>query len=154
MKATLSIVLLQFLIGSIFGQGYIGLGKEKAKSHLLKYEKENNLKTVLVETDSSLTLQVRDSSKQPMDVIVNFGPSGKITSEARVASCDSCFQKYLSHALEKENLGWIKINEGRYLSKFSKKLLLEIPMDNKSYSFIIRKQNWSRREYQSRLSSK
>lgn len=147
MRNLLIIVLLQPIFVQVFSQGYIGISKDKAREWLLKYEKEYNLKTLLLETDSSLTLQIRDSTKRPLDIIVKFGPSGKSISEARVANCDSCFQKYLKSYLEKQNLGWIKIGNGKYVSKYSKKLILESPMDNNPYSFIIRRSSWTRKEY-------
>ncbi|HYF30684.1 MAG TPA: hypothetical protein VD993_06170 [Chitinophagaceae bacterium] len=76
---------------------------------------------------------IRADTVASTDFTYRFSSSGKCIEEVR-RSCDSCIRKYLQHALNYNKLDWTKLNERRYLSQFSKRLLMELDEGNTSLS--------------------
>jgi hypothetical protein len=139
-----------------FSQGFINQSKKEVRKHLQEQmARQDTIEAVLNETDSSIHFQFRDSRLLHADFIYLFDEKGKCRTEISIASCDSCFKKYLNAAIDRKKYGWQKLNANTYISSFSKKMLLEIPSSiNTPNSFIIRRMKWNRDAYQTLLRSK
>ncbi|MEI9810789.1 MAG: hypothetical protein WDO16_24575 [Bacteroidota bacterium] len=138
-----------------FSQGYINLSKKQVRRALTKQVSANDtINILLTETDTSLHYSVRDIKMSAADFIYLFDKKNKCNAEIVIAGCDSCFTKYLQKAVTQQNTGWKKLKENMYISKFSKKMLLEIPANNTPHSFIIRRMKWDKQIYQTLLTSK
>ena len=129
-------------------QGYINKSKKTVKKGLLEYiEKNQRVELVLSETDSTLSITIAGTTSLAAEFNYRFDEKGKCSSEKTIANCDSCFQHYLKDALNKNQYGWIKINENQYVSDYKFRLLLELPGKENVYSFMILRTNWSREMY-------
>ncbi len=141
------IITFFLLLLSIPGisQTYINKSKSTVKKELAKFSvANNNLKTILTETDSFIVFLIRDPRTRNADFIYGFDQSGKCSSEKTMAGCDSCQANFLRNVLNQKKYEWVKINENQYVSKFSEKLMIELPENDKDYSFIILRMDWSK----------
>jgi hypothetical protein len=154
MKSLPIFSLAILLVLNSFSQVYINQSKEKVRKDLQAYEKKNNLKTVIEETDSTLTLLVRDSSKRPLDAIMHFDKDGKCNKETIVSNCDSCISKYTKPILAKRKYHWKAVNSVRYLSSYSRKLFLEMDHPDTPHSYSISRFAFSKKEYNEMLAGK
>ncbi len=131
-----------------FSQSFINKDKQQVKALLDKYKTGPGFeKPQLSETDSTIRLTVKDSSGIATDFIYQFDKAGKCQVETTQASCDSCFKKYLDHALSQQQYGWKKINENQYISKYQKKMMIELPAEKNDFSFMIIRTDWSKKIY-------
>jgi hypothetical protein len=124
--------ILLFTPSASSSQQLIDQSKAKVKKELKKYVAANNNDTLsvrLAETDSSLLVSVTGPTVSPVSFYYSFDRTGKCISQETKASCESCLEKFLSQALERKEYKWRKINENQYVSRFSKRLLLEIPAE-------------------------
>jgi hypothetical protein len=129
-----------------FSQHFIGKSREKVVKKLHSYEKKDNIHTVINETDSTVTFLLRDTGWQHLDKHFYFNEKGKCYKEVLQANCDSCYQKYLSQALNIKMYKWQKISSLKYLSNFTWKLLLEIdPLS--AFTYSIQKINLSKIDF-------
>jgi hypothetical protein len=127
--------------------------KPAVRKELKQYGNTNQLKTIIVETDSTISLFVRDSSKQPLDIVYHYDRSGNWYSKTVSLNCDSCFQKYLSFNLSDKKMEWTKMNNIQYVSNVKQRLELEINQE-KPYSYIIRRSSLTRKEHLALLNKK
>ena len=134
-----------FLPFAGISQTYINKSRSAVKKELARYSlANNNLKTSLTETDSSIIYLVRDPRTLKADFIYGFDRSGKCNSEKTITYCDSCKEKYLRTALNRKKYEWVKLNENQYVSKFSEKMMIELPMEDNDHSFIILRMDWTK----------
>jgi len=84
------------------------------------------------ETDTSYLFQLRDSTKRPLDIYCSFDKSGNCKFQKTSFDCDSCYYKFFKETLEIKKFEWKQIGMGRYLSKYSRRLLL-VGDDEKHY---------------------
>lgn len=142
---TLSLLLFSF---SCFSQNYINKTKAQVKKELNDYVSKNDtLNASISETDTAMVLSIKDLKTLPADFIYRFDKTGKCKSEKIMAGCDSCFTKYLQAALDRKKYGWKKINENQYVSSFAARILIELPADDKDFSFIILRTEWTKQMY-------
>lgn len=153
MKIKLITFLSLIITSTSYCQGFINLNKQKTRKLFDDYTQKEKLKTKIEETDSSMLFLIRDTSVRSVDLVLHFNESGKCDKETMISSCDSCAQKYLNKALSYKQFRWTKINDTTYLSKFSKKLILEI---NPAipFSHIIKRSSLNRKEYKRLLAGK
>jgi hypothetical protein len=153
MKLKLVTFLSLIITSASYSQGLINLNKQEARKHFEDYIQKEKVKAKIEETDSSMLFLIRDTSVRNVDPVLHFNESGKCDKETTISSCDSCAQKYLNAALSYKQFRWTKINNTTYLSKFSKKLILEI---NPAipFSHIITRISLNRREYKNLLYGK
>lgn len=131
-----------------FSQHFIGKSKTHVKKELgKKRDKNNTLTIILADNDSVLVYSYKDASLQPVDFIYGFDARGNCNMEKVKAGCDSCFRKYLQQVLQQKKFGWRKVNENQYVSNFPDRLLLEIPPENKDFSYTILRTEWTREVY-------
>jgi hypothetical protein len=136
-------------------QLYINKSWNEVKRELEKrVAKNDSLQTTLTETDTSLVFSFKDPKVLPSDFIYSFEGQGKCTRETIIAYCDSCYNKFLKNALSHKQFEWIKLSDRMYVSKYSKKLMLEIAANNKDHSFTIRRMKWNRSAYRALLKMK
>jgi hypothetical protein len=142
---TLCFVLLPF---SGFSQNYINKTKAQVKKELNDYiSKNDTLNASISETDTATILSVKGPKTLPADFIYRFDKAGKCKSEKIMAGCDSCFTKYFQAVLDRKKFEWKKINENQYVSNFAAKMLIELPGDDKNFSFIILRTDWTKEMY-------
>lgn len=148
------IFFLSILPLTVFCQGYINKSKKQVRRGLEKEViKNDSLRILLEETDSTLIFSIKDSKVLPADFIYSFDESGKCNIEKKVAYCDSCFNKFLQASLNCKICKWKKLTEYLYISGYFNKMLLEISRNN-DHSFLIRKMKWTRKVYKTLLTSK
>lgn len=141
-------ILLLAISLSGYSQTFINLDREAVKKKLeIQKTKSATINILIEETDSTVSYRVQDPGWQPTDFIYSFDAGGKCNLEKVVASCDSCFVKYLNQALAWKKYRWKKWNANQYISNFKNRLLLELPADKKDHSFMILKTNWSRKQF-------
>lgn len=143
------ILLLLFFPLAASSQKYIDKARADVKKELEKYVSDNKtIHPLLTETDSTLVLAVNDPAAQPVSFIYGIDEkTGKCDYQKTVASCDSCYKKYLKNLLDQKTYGWKKINENQYVSKYAFQLMLELPVEDKDYSFTLFKAQWSKELY-------
>ncbi|MEP7319359.1 MAG: hypothetical protein ABI921_11475 [Panacibacter sp.] len=145
------IIISALLSFNSFSQEFINFKKQEVRKILTKYTTDNNYKTILEETDSSFSFLVRDTAVRPIEVLFLFDKSGKCNYVKKTADCDSCIQKYIQETLNNKTLKWTRINENNFVSRFSKKISLEIIQNVEVHSFVLKRQDWKRKEYKNLL---
>lgn len=144
-------VLLFFLIvycaGICNAQSFIGKKPDQVMKLLNKYEAGANFeKPVITRQDSTITMLVKGSGNIQTTFIYRFsGSSGKCITEQVKASCDSCYKKYLDDVLAQKKYHWKKINENQYISSYSQKRMIELPVDPADFSYMILKTGWTKK---------
>ena len=130
-------------------QTYINKSKAEVKKELTDYIiKNDSLKALIAETDSTIRLVIKGPEVLPADFIYFFDKSGKCKSEKVVTYCDSCYNKFLTVALNRKQYHWKKINENQYVSDYASRMLIELPADkSKDFSFLIIRTDWSKSMY-------
>lgn len=141
-------LFLLILPTTCFSQNFIGKSKSLTKKKLqTQILKNDSLDITLVDNDSVLIYSIKAGKTLPADFIYRFDKSGKCQLEKVIAGCDSCFNKFLKIVLEQKKYGWQKINENQYISKYSARMLLEVPPENKDFSYTILHTNWTKQLY-------
>lgn len=140
-------LLLLFPVAG-FSQNFIGKSKAQVKKYLQRQIAKNDSLTItLTDTDSVLLFSIKSGKVLPADFIYSFDKSGKCRSEKVMAGCDSCFNKFLNAALAEKKYEWKKINENQYVSKYAARMMIELPPENKDFSYVILRTQWSRQLY-------
>ena len=132
-------ILLLFVPLISFGQNKLGKMKTDVK-------KELNTPS-LVETDSTIKIHFHDASSREIDLIYEFDKSGICIAEKTVTHCEDCLKPYLNAVLEQKDYGWKKINGNQYISNFGSQAMIELPVDEKDYSFTVFRATWSQAFY-------
>ncbi len=141
----LCFVLLSF---SGFSQNYINKTKAQVRKELNEYVSMNDsLNAAISETATAITLSIKGPKTLPADFIYRFDKTGKCKSEKVMGGCDSCFNKYFQAALDRKKYEWRKINENQYISGFVARMMIELPVDSKDFSFTILRTDWSKQMY-------
>lgn len=143
-----SLILLLLLPVAGFSQNFIGQSKPAVIKRLqAEIRKNDSLQIILTDTGSTVHYSVKAGKVQPADFIYGFDENGKCQSEKIKASCDSCFKKYLQKALDQKKYKWKKINENQYVSRYAKKMMIELPGEGNDFSFIILRTTWTKKLY-------
>ncbi len=146
----LRVIAILLLFSSTQGsaQSYINKSKKKALAMLSKYEAGNGFQTPeILQTDSTITFSVKDMADRKSIFTYSFDVNGKCQSEKIQASCDSCFEKYIGQVLANKKYDWKKINANQYISKYSSKLMLELPPEINDFSYMIIRTGWKKKSY-------
>jgi hypothetical protein len=131
-----------------FSQGFIGRSKKGTVRTLQAESKKSNFKQSPVETnDQYVVLHVKDSSFQPASFYYYFDERGKCNQEKTISFCDSCFIKYRDELLNRKQYEWVKINDTVYVSKFSKKRMLELHPNQPDKTMDLLKISWTKAAY-------
>lgn len=144
-KLLLLPLFLTFMVNG-FSQQFIGKSRKEVLKTLNSYEKRETINTIILEYDSLITFQVRDTSWQHLDQAFYLDGKGICYMEKLQANCDSCFTKYFTQTLKNRKYKWKEIQPGKYVSGFSNSLMLEMEVDA-SYAYSIKKLTISRKEY-------
>ena len=142
MKTRIVIIFLLLPVFS-FCQKHINQSRAQVKKELKSY-KPGTVKPLLTETDSSITMTLKKGATLTTVFIYEFDEAGKCKSEKVIANCDSCINKMLRATLKTGKHQWKKINETQYVSRFEDKLMIELPVENKDYSYSILRMDWNR----------
>ncbi len=142
------ILFLLLLPAAGFSQNFIGKSKAQVKKYLQKQiSKNDSLDITLIDEDSVLRYSIKAGTTLPADFIYGFTKSGKCQSEKIIAWCDSCFNKFLKNVLDQKRYQWKKINENQYVSKYTARRMIELPPENKYFSYTILKTGWNNNMY-------
>jgi len=142
-------ILLLFFPATVYSQQYFDKSKSEVKKELEAYLLDNKaINPALTETDSTLVLMVNDPVAQTARFIYGFDrATGQCNYQRTEAGCNSCYKNYLNNLLGQKSYDWKKINENQYVSKFADRLLLELPVEAKDYSFALFKTQWTKELY-------
>lgn len=156
-------LLLTFIISFLWTNVYCqkdnnmtGYSKSLLKKNLERYIVENNFKnSTIQESDTTLLSSIKDSTFYANEFYYHFDKSGKCDEERKISKSSNCLTGYLNGVLSDTEYKWNKINDRLYLSKFSKRRIVELVDDGTSSPYIrITKVDWSRTEYEKYLQSK
>lgn len=143
-------IILFFLLLPVTGisQNFIGKSKAQVKKFLQKkILKNDSLDITLTDEDLFLRFSIKAGKTLPSNFIYGFNKSGKCQSEKIIALCDSCFNKFLTNILSEKKYQWKKINENQYVSKYSARMMIELPPENKDFAYTILKTDWNKNMY-------
>lgn len=144
-------IILYLLILSPFtglSQKYLDKSKAEVKKELDHYIKtQSSLSPSVQETDSTLILQVNEAGQVRQTVFGFDAVSGKCSSEKLIASGKKEVNKLLRDLLIQKSFGWKKLNENQYVSKFSSQMLIELPLEENDFSFMIFRTKWTKELY-------
>lgn len=118
----------------------------KTKKQIIESKKEGKI-SITSETDSTLHLKVDSSGYIPVNLFYHFNKEGKCDSEQVITGSGSSFTKYLDMVLGIKKYYWKKINENQYISDFHSAMIIEIPPENKEWSFTILYVSWTKQLY-------
>lgn len=144
------LIFLLFLFGPVStkAQHFIGKSRKKVESLLRRQIRQHDsLQMTLSAQGDQLRFRIGPVRVQPAEMVYTFDQRGRCRSEKVTASCDSCFQKFLDHALAPKKWGWEKINENQYISGYASRMLIELSPEKNSYTFTIFRASWSREQY-------
>lgn len=139
-----SFIIFVSLATIAFSQDYVGKSRSKVRKLLARYIVKTDANVTIEETDSSIAYHLRDSKYKYADFIYCFDANDRCISEF-TTSCDTCVNKFMNQALKLYT--WIQVGTSSYVSKFSKRLLIESGFSQGSSFFRIRKVNWTQAEY-------
>jgi hypothetical protein len=132
---------------SSFSQGYIGKSRQKIIKGLTKYlEKDSVTNSPIKESADAIVLSVNDPKLKQVDFIYYTNSLNKCIAEKVIARCDTCYTKFTNNILADKNYGWKKVQDNLYVSKYNKKLQLELYKEDQ-FTYVIRKTNWTKEEY-------
>lgn len=137
-KCLYLLILLLLIASNSYSQEYILRDKAFAKKSFAKYSVKRKVKTIVNETDTTISFLVRDSSVQNLDIILHYDKLGKCDSEQYLLSCDSCYQKFLKETLSNPFCRWTKIDANTYFARFPYRVILTAKLEN-SYSYLMEK---------------
>lgn len=147
-------ILLIFFISLLteysFGQNYIDKTREKSKSKLLKYSKSVKFNTITTETDTTILLQIRDSSIHQADFKLFFDAEGICYKELDIESCDSCYKKMIARIIGYKHYRWVKVDDKTYISRPPYRLILTLESEG-AFSYTIRKSKLAGSDYRRKV---
>jgi hypothetical protein len=150
MKISLLIAVFVVCLCSLsHGQLLVGHSKGWVKSEL-KYDFKSS-KTIINETDSTYTVLLRDTSKKPMNIYCLFNKKGDCISQKMEFTCDSCYNIFLKWTLAVKRYQWKSIPNNRYVSKYSKHMLVII--NDADHYYTVLYQPWTEDDYKKQLST-
>ena len=143
------LVLLACLVPYIsFGQSSIGKTKEAVKKELDTWKQANgSLYPKLSDLGNTTTLSIKDPGYGQVKFVYTYDKDKVCISEKTVALNDSARNNYLNAILEKKEYEWTKLNGNQYISKFTDKLMIELPGDPKNHSVTVYRAEWTREIY-------
>lgn len=151
----LLIVSLLLISATGYSQRYINKNKSEVKKQLDKSSvKVEGILTIITETDSSITREVKGPGGVITDEVYRFSKSGKCIAEKTITPCDSCFEKLLKAVLDNKKYRWKQININQYVSEYAERLLLETQAINNIFSFTILTTDLNRKMYRSLIKNK
>jgi hypothetical protein len=139
---TLLVILAIFLSIHCFSQHYITASRKQVKRSMEKYLDKHGYQGSVLETDSTLTLVVSDTSVRALQLVAYFDGK-KCYKETRKLDCDSCMLKMLQTSVK--GAIWKEVDAKTWAQWFPRKLLAVVNGDN---SFTVTRQYWSRREFE------
>ncbi len=132
-----------FLSNCASAQDYLRYNKKGAKWELNNWIKKEKMKNYnFVETDSSLTLQLRDSTMVKEDLYLHFNSKGLCDEVNTFAyNCVPCLMLDIKRLKISSKYGWTEVDSTFYYSKPARKVTLKVePSKVDSTGILILKQ--------------
>lgn len=142
-------LLFLFLLApaAVFSQNLIGQSKTQIRQAIENgWGTETSEPVKIADKDSLITFTF-GSDSTVFELICGFDRSGKCSMEKISSAFEPCYEEQLKNVLGQELIGWKKINENQYISKFSEKKLLEIQLQNNNFAFAILRTDWNEEIY-------
>jgi hypothetical protein len=125
---------------------------EKSLRKQFKTEKIKNYE--IIKTDSTLLFSVKDTGFQNVDFYYKFDKYGRCIEETKFTKCTPCVEDYKNQILAQKKMKWKKISDNLYVSKYSKKRVLQVIEDKISCPYVqVKRIKWNRTEYNMMLSN-
>jgi hypothetical protein len=100
-------------------------------------------------TDAAMTttLAIKDPGYGVVKFVYTYNKDKICNNEKTIAINDSARRNYLNSVLEQRGYEWKKLNGNQYISKFSDKLMIELPGDPRNFSFTVYRVDWTKETY-------
>ena len=98
-------------------------------------------------TDSTISYFLPGEDQSFIRVTCHFSEAGKCNMVVVHSSHTRAYRQYLATVLAERKYRWRKINGNQYVSKFSKRMLLETDPDFSINRFRILPTSWTRKTY-------
>lgn len=155
MRTIIVFVCLVLTTSLAFSQGMIGYNKRATRKALEKYNKEHHFTNSSIRTEPYLiSLEVRDSTVSPVTFNYLFDKSGKCHTEQKITSCEICYKNLMDNLLGKQKYAWVKVNDSLYVSKYSKKRMITLSVENNYRHIEVSKASWTKAAYARLLTGK
>ena len=129
-----------------FAQQHIGKTKAIVKKSL-QLEAKKVPGALLSDSGTVLSYSLKQGTSSTVNFIYRFNKAEICISEQVTGQCDSCFKNQLNKVLADTKYGWKKINENQYASKFSEKMVIELPGNTEDNSYMILRTDWDEAMY-------
>lgn len=146
MPKLLVLIFFCFSWGVAAAQDYIGDNRQKVRKNFEKYLRSIGATDPLIETDSSLVLNIRNPKFKPVEFAFLFDRQDECIAEIRTG-CDTCVANYMNYALDKKFHQWKQTGANQFLSNSRFRLLMELLPGENGSKLIIRKLQLNRRDY-------
>jgi hypothetical protein len=144
MKLKYILIISSLLIcNKSLSQDYLKYDRKGAKWELKNWIKKERIKNYnFVETDSSITLQLRDTAMVKEDLYLHFNAKGLCDEVNTFAyNCVSCLMLDLKRLKISSKFGWKEVDSTFYYSKPARKVTLKVePSKVDSTGILILKQ--------------
>lgn len=150
-KKYILIVFCMFFCGFAFSQDYLRYDRKGAKWELNNWIRKEKIKTYnWLETDSSLTLQLRDSGMAKEDLYLHFNSKG-LCDEVKTFgyNCIRCLMTDIKKFKNSLKYGFTEVDSTFYYSKPARRVTVKVePLKIDSSGVLILKQfKGSKKEY-------
>jgi hypothetical protein len=143
-------VFLSLFIFPLFlsAQSKIGKTRDELKKELDTWKAGNaSFFPKITEAGNTTTLSIKDPGYGAVRFVYTYDKNKVCTMEKTISINDSARTNYINGVLEQRGYEWKKLNGNQYVSKFSDKLMIEIPGSPKDHSFTIYKVDWTKEVY-------
>jgi hypothetical protein len=97
--------------------------------------------------DSTISYNLPAGNQGYITIICHFSTEEKCSMLSFTSVDSLAYRDYFSSVIKDQKYRWRKINGNQYVSKFSKRLLLETDPDKSKRSFRILPAQWTRKTY-------
>jgi hypothetical protein len=135
-------ILLIFCSLNTGAQQFIGKNKS---SIINEYNRPGHNR--IIAKDSFLVLTYTVTEAGTVDKLLSFNEADSCIAEKYVSSSPNTYKLLLDSIIAQKKFEWRKINENQYVSKFSDRLMIELPVKKDDNSFTVFHAEWTRELY-------
>jgi len=142
--------------GSSYAQTFFTRKKEKVKSLLEKFYTDSSVTPFFTETDSSLTVMFKDSTRATAKTSFSyfFNKNGRCYKETGNGDCINCFEAIVNGEKNAKRYGWKKISETIYISKPLWQMAIVYSQNAKGLNYSVINRYFNRDEHSRMYHSK
>ncbi len=149
MKTFILLAVLFAGVLNAYSQHFLTRKKESVKKRLTHFYLQENLIPVFSETDSSLTVKIKDSTGVIMkgEFSYFFKRNGRCYKETGTGDCKKCFDEIVNGAKSQKRFQWKKIHDNFYLSKPFWQVAIITSKEGTAFSYSIIYRHLKREEH-------